>query len=430
MEPVDVTSNASPACRSPLRAGPLLSAWGRMLRGDSPLLSIEITRDCPLRCPGCYAYGADHLGGTVALRQLTDLRGDALVEGVLKLVRKHRPVQVSFVGGEPLLRWKELSRILPVLDRWGVDSLVVTSAVISFPNEWDKIRRVRVAVSVDGLQPEHDARRAPATYARILKNIQGRNVDVSWVVTDPMLQRKGYLDDYLAFWTARPEIHRIWLSLYTPQKGEQSLERLTSESRNRLIEELPRLKRKYHRLILASGTADAFARPPADPAHCTFARISTNYSADLKTIVKPCFFGGQPDCSVCGCAISVGLHKIHETPLAPGLKAGRVIDLSLACGDFWKAVRRQGHEALAKFKVFPKSSTSGTERTASSRAANVEPTPPASHTRVRRNSFGPLREEEGSANSDFRIDGMANQESHLIPQLGHTPSRSSEELRQ
>ena len=43
----------------------LLRAWGRMLRGATPLLSIEITRECPLHCPGCYAYGAAHLGGGV-----------------------------------------------------------------------------------------------------------------------------------------------------------------------------------------------------------------------------------------------------------------------------------------------------------------------------------------------------------------------------
>ena len=104
---------------------------------------------CPLRCPGCYAYDDNHLGGGVTLRQLRDLKGDALVDGVLALVRKHRPVQVSFVGGEPLLRHRELSRILPVVSDMGIYSLVVTSAVSAFPLEWNAIPRVRVAVSID-----------------------------------------------------------------------------------------------------------------------------------------------------------------------------------------------------------------------------------------------------------------------------------------
>src|SRR5580700_5640569 len=114
----------------------ILTSWGRILTGSVPLLSIEITRECPLSCPGCYAYGDTHLGGGVTLRQLSDLRGDALVEGVLGLVRKHRPLHVSLVGGEPMVRHRELSRILPVLSTMGPFTLVVTSGVIPIPAEW------------------------------------------------------------------------------------------------------------------------------------------------------------------------------------------------------------------------------------------------------------------------------------------------------
>jgi MoaA/NifB/PqqE/SkfB family radical SAM enzyme len=47
------------------------------------MLSIEIIRECPLRCPGCYAYGLDHLGGEVTLPELTNKRGADLVTGVV-----------------------------------------------------------------------------------------------------------------------------------------------------------------------------------------------------------------------------------------------------------------------------------------------------------------------------------------------------------
>src|SRR5512146_2047746 len=134
----------------------VLSAWGNILTGRAPMLSIEITRECPLHCPGCYAYGSEHLGGDTTLRELSDFRGDALVKGVLDLVNKHQPLHVSLVGGEPLIRHRELSRILPVLSAHGRFSLVVTSAVIPIPVEWMKLPRVRVAVSVDGLPEHHD----------------------------------------------------------------------------------------------------------------------------------------------------------------------------------------------------------------------------------------------------------------------------------
>ncbi len=155
------------------------------------MLSIEITRECPLSCPGCYAYGDSHLGGGVTLSELSDSRGDELVNGVVELVRKHKPMHVSLVGGEPMVRHRELSRILPELARMEVFSLVVTSGVLPVPAEWMSLPRVRVAISVDGLPEHHDIRRKPATYERILKNIDGREVNIHWVITRPMMERAG-----------------------------------------------------------------------------------------------------------------------------------------------------------------------------------------------------------------------------------------------
>src|SRR5438874_5107343 len=154
----------------------ILSAWRGILGGSAPMLSIEITRECPLSCPGCYAYGDTHLGGDTTLRELSDFRGDSLVDGVLDLVRRHKPMHVSLVGGEPMIRHRELSRILPALSEMGVFTMIVTSGIIAIPREWMAIPRFRVAVSVDGLPEHHDDRRKPATYERILKNIEGRSI--------------------------------------------------------------------------------------------------------------------------------------------------------------------------------------------------------------------------------------------------------------
>jgi organic radical activating enzyme len=111
----------------------VFSAWKSILTGSAPMMSIEITRECPLSCPGCYAYGDTHLGGGVNLRTLSDYRGDDLVNGIVRLVKMHRPLHLSIVGGEPLIRHRELSRLLPILSRMKVHSMVVTSAVIPIP---------------------------------------------------------------------------------------------------------------------------------------------------------------------------------------------------------------------------------------------------------------------------------------------------------
>ncbi len=317
----------------------ILAAWGRILTGRIPMLSIEITRECPLSCPGCYAYGDKHLGGGVTLSELNDFRGDALVEGVLQLVRKHKPLHVSLVGGEPLVRHRELSKILPALSASGVFSLVVTSGVIPIPAEWMKLPRVRVALSVDGLPEHHDIRRKPATYERMLQNIDGREVNVHWVITRPMLERPGYLEDYVAFWSNRPEVNRIWVSVYSPQIGEQSAEMLTHEDRVSLARQLPPLAKKYQKLLFNEGLAQAFLRPPQNPADCVFAKMSANYSADLETRVEPCVFGGNPDCSQCGCAISTGLHWVRNVKAAGPFKVGHFIAGSVRIGRAMNSLR-------------------------------------------------------------------------------------------
>jgi organic radical activating enzyme len=310
----------------------VLVAWGRILSGRIPLLSIEITRECPLSCPGCYAYGESHLGGEITLRDLADKRGDALVDGVLDLVRKHKPLHVSLVGGEPLVRHRELSRILPALSEMGVATLVVTSAVIPIPIEWMSLRRVRVAVSVDGLPEHHDVRRRPATYDRILKNIAGREVNIHWTITRPMLARSSYLEEYVSFWSARPEVNRIWVSVYTPQIGERSAEMLSRDEREMLAAALPLLSARYPKLLFHSGSAKALVAPPKNPQDCLFAKMSANYSADLRSRVEPCVFGGEPDCSQCGCAISSGLHWIRAVNVAGPLKVGHFVQSSIAIG--------------------------------------------------------------------------------------------------
>src|SRR5579859_212259 len=310
----------------------VLAAWRKILLGRAPMLSIEITRECPLNCPGCYAYGDSHLGGEKLLRELPDLRGYALVEAVLDLVRKRQPMHVSLVGGEPLVRHRELSAILPALSAMNIFTLVVTSGVIPIPLEWMDLPRVRVAVSVDGLPQHHDVRRRPATYERILKNIRGRKINVHWVITRPMLERPGYLEEYVAFWNARPEVDRIWVSLYTPQIGEQSAEMLTPNHREQVAKELPALAQKFPKLLMNQGVAEAFVHPPKNPADCLFSKMSANYSADLQTRVEPCVFGGNPDCSQCGCAASSGLHWIRSVKVLGPLSVGHFVRTSVGIG--------------------------------------------------------------------------------------------------
>jgi MoaA/NifB/PqqE/SkfB family radical SAM enzyme len=310
----------------------ILPAWGRILTGQTPALSIEITRECPLHCPGCYAYGDDHLGGELTLREVRDFKGQELVDGVLALVDKHRPLHVSIVGGEPLVRYRELQSILPALTRRGIHTQLVTSAVREIPAEWHGMRRLSIVVSIDGLQPEHDVRRTPATYDRILKHIEGHRITVHCTVTRQQVNRPGYIEEFLTFWSARAEVEKIWISLYTPQIGEVSDERLRPADRALVVADLRALRLKFPKLALPEGLIDVYANPPDSPDECVFALTTTTISADLTTRITPCQFGGAPDCSNCGCIASAGLAAVARHQLFGFIPVGTIFTGSLRVG--------------------------------------------------------------------------------------------------
>lgn len=320
-----------------MRHSDLLPAWSRILRGYRPLLSLEITKECPLRCPGCYAYGGQHLGDFVTLRELTDRRGDDLVNGVLALVRRHRPIHLSIVGGEPLVRWRELDRLLPRLDAMRVEVQLVTSAVRPIPLEWAALPSLHLVVSVDGLPPEHDRRRAPATYDRILKHIAGQSPIIHCTVTRQMLERDAYLHEFAELWSGRSDARKIWFSLYTPQEGEESAERLTPGDRRRALSLLSAVAARFPKVYLPRVVMNGFLQPPESPAECIFAQSTTCISADLETRITPCQFGGKPVCSECGCIASSGLASIGRYSLAGLVPVSALFSASRKIGGLWGA---------------------------------------------------------------------------------------------
>ena len=315
-----------------MKAADVIRAWDKILKGEPPSLSIEITRECPLRCPGCYAYDDAHLGGGVTLRSLSDRKGQALIDGVLELVDRIRPLHLSIVGGDPLVRYCELESLMPQLLARGIHVQVVTSAFRPLPAGWAGLPHLIVVVSIDGLRPEHDVRRAPATYDRIIKNIAGQNVTIHCTVTGQMMKRAGYLKDFLEFWTPRPEIQRVWFSLFTPQVGDRLPEMLEPEERQRAIADMMTLRKEFSKLDMHQELIRQFGKPPHSPEDCVFALTTQTLSADLKTKIAPCQFGGNPDCGSCGCMASMGLAAIAAHKLGGVIPVGVLFKASVRIG--------------------------------------------------------------------------------------------------
>jgi MoaA/NifB/PqqE/SkfB family radical SAM enzyme len=317
-----------------VKTSQILQAWGRILSGQAPSLSIEITRECPLRCPGCYAFDPAHLGGGQTLRDLNDRKGQALIDGVLEVVEREKPLHLSIVGGDPLVRYRELEALVPILLARGIHVQIVTSAFRKMHPDWAHLENLHIVVSIDGLQPEHDVRRAPATYERILKNIAGQRVTVHSTVTAQMMQRPGYLAEFLRFWTPRPEIKKVWFSLFTPQIGDQLPEILSPAERARAIAEMMDLRKQFPKLDMPAGLIQQFATPPKSPSDCVFALTTRTLSADLQTKITPCQFGGNPDCASCGCVASMGLASVAAHKLGGILPVDYIFKASIKIGQF------------------------------------------------------------------------------------------------
>jgi MoaA/NifB/PqqE/SkfB family radical SAM enzyme len=352
-----------------MQTSQILQAWEKILKGERPSLSIEITRECPLRCPGCYAFDDAHLGGGQTLRDLNDRKGQALIDGVLEVVDDLKPLHLSIVGGDPLVRYRELESLVPQLLARGIHVQIVTSAFRKMSPDWAHLPNLNIVVSIDGLQPEHDKRRAPATYERILKNIAGQKVTIHSTVTAQMMKRPGYLEEFLKFWTPRPEIKKVWFSLFTPQIGDQLAEILSKEERFRAIKEMSQLRKQFAKLDMPEAVIRQFAAPPQNPDDCVFALTTQTLSADLQTKITPCQFGGNPDCASCGCIASMGLAAVAAHKLAGVLPVGAIFKASIAIGQ-WRA--RSKSSAVTQTRV--SSIPSLTEARESSKLATIQAT--------------------------------------------------------
>jgi hypothetical protein len=131
--------------------------------------------------------------------------------------------------------------------------------------------------------------------------------------------------------------------LYTPQVGEVSMERLSADDRQRAVGEFLALRRRYRKLDVGESALKVYLSPPSSPAECIFAQVTSCVSADLQRPITPCQFGGQPDCSNCGCMASAGLTAVGRHRLPAGIPVASVFRLSSRAG---QAVRKL-REAVA-----------------------------------------------------------------------------------
>ncbi|MGI8468602.1 MAG: hypothetical protein ACR2N3_09125 [Pyrinomonadaceae bacterium] len=104
-----------------------------------------------------------------------------------------------------------------------------------------------------------------------------------------------------------------------------------------MIDEIEQLSYRLPKLNLPKQVISGYRKPPASPAECLFARTTLNLTANLKTKVMPCQFGGTPDCSQCGCIASAGLSAVGDYKLFGALPLRKIF---IASDNIGKGVRK------------------------------------------------------------------------------------------
>src|SRR5207245_5533387 len=92
------------------------------------------------------------------------------------------------------------------------------------------------------------------------------------------------------------------------------------------------LRKMFPKLDMPEGLIRQFASPPHSPKDCVFALTTQTLSADLKTKITPCQFGGKPDCESCGCVASMGLAAVAAHKLGGFIPLGAIFEASIKIG--------------------------------------------------------------------------------------------------
>lgn len=257
-------------------------------------ISVDVTHRCNLRCKHCYFFQQDYEG------ELND--GDFLKR--IKEIKKEHPgiFQANWVGGEPLLRKKVVEKAMKLFQV----NCIMTNGTIELP----KWKDCFFYVSVDGTKEICEKIRGKGIYDKIKKNADRNDIKVTLAC---VLNKENYhcIEDMLEEWK-KTKVKGIIFDFYTPIKGIKEDFYIEPELRDKIIDKLLKLKKKYGKFIWDSeALLNSMKSKNAHKvtSHCILPKAI--FSMDPMGKRKfPCILGKKADCSKCGCVIPFHLHNI------------------------------------------------------------------------------------------------------------------------
>jgi radical SAM protein with 4Fe4S-binding SPASM domain len=146
-------------------------------------LELQITDKCNLRCRHCY---------------IGEGRGDELseeqVRNALREFEEMQGLRVLITGGEPLLhsRFSVINRMLP---EFVVRKVLFTNGFLINRKVLEVLNVDEIQVSIDGLQPAHDALRGSGSFARAISAVEA-SAEAGLAVSVSTMVHAGNLGDF------------------------------------------------------------------------------------------------------------------------------------------------------------------------------------------------------------------------------------------
>lgn len=258
--------------------------------------SIDVTKECNLRCKHCYFFEQDEAYGD------DDRSIDAWEEKLLALKAEKRAwefpfFQCTWVGGEPLLRRRLIERCRKHF-RYNT---VVTNGTIPLPNWPD----VRWYISIDGDEELHEyLRDKKGIYKKAIRNVQKNkhlDITIAFCITK---QNAHCVERAVIDWAAAGARH-ITFDFYTPIETIDHDLWMDFEARDRMLDKLVALKRIYADFFVLPERA--FRLMKSDRCkrvtdNCLFAAKSFAFGPQ-GTLKEKCMMGPKADCDRCGCVV-------------------------------------------------------------------------------------------------------------------------------
>jgi MoaA/NifB/PqqE/SkfB family radical SAM enzyme len=249
--------------------------------------AIDVTSRCNLKCAHCYWWKERPRS------ELDDEQMIALMERQRALGKN----AVILYGGEPMLRPDICREACRIFD----STMIFTNGTLGFldiPARW--------MVSLDGTREVHDSIRGKGVYDTVMKNLQhGPPLKPVAHITITR-QNQHNIEAFLAEMSTVERIKGVGFSFYTPEIGKDESDILIPlQERDRVLDELLRLRRKYWRIMgFNRAMAYQFRTDGAFSEWNSLKTCPVSYMVDAfhaDGTPKTCTYGDNADCSRCGC---------------------------------------------------------------------------------------------------------------------------------